>query len=68
MIGVAAGLAAMGKTVFASSFAVFVTGRAFEQIRNSVCYPRLNVKVAGSHSGITVGEDGGTHRRSPISP
>ena len=62
MIGVAAGLAAMGKTVFASSFAVFVTGRAFEQIRNSVCYPRLNVKVAGSHSGITVGEDGGTHQ------
>ena len=62
MVGVAAGMAAMGKTVFVSSFAVFVTGRALDQIRNSVCYPRLNVKIAGSHAGLTVGEDGGTHQ------
>ncbi len=62
MVSVAAGMAAMGKTVFCSSFAVFATGRAFDQIRNSVCYPRLNVKIVGSHSGITVGEDGGTHQ------
>jgi len=62
MVTVAAGMAAMGKTVFASSFAVFATGRAFEPIRNSICYPRLNVKIAGSHAGITVGEDGGSHQ------
>ncbi len=62
MVSVAAGMAATGKTVFASSFSVFLTGRAFEQIRNSVCYPRLNVKLAGSHAGITVGEDGGSHQ------
>lgn len=62
MVAVAAGMAAMGKTVFASSFAVFATGRALDQIRNSVCYPCLNVKICGSHSGITVGEDGGTHQ------
>ena len=62
MIGVAAGLAAAGKTVFASSFAMFAAGRAFEQIRNSVAYPHLNVKVAATHAGITVGEDGATHQ------
>ena len=62
MMGVAAGLASCGKTVFASSFAVFAAGRAFEQIRNSICYPRLNVKVAATHAGITVGEDGGSHQ------
>ena len=62
MISVAAGIATTGKTVFASSFAVFATGRAFEQIRNSVCYSKLNVKIAGSHAGITVGEDGGSHQ------
>jgi len=62
LIGVAAGLAATGKIPFASSFAVFATGRAFEQIRNSVCYPRLNVKIAATHAGITVGEDGATHQ------
>lgn len=62
MIGVAAGLAAAGKTVFASSFAMFAAGRAFEQIRNSVAYPHLNVKIAATHAGITVGEDGATHQ------
>lgn len=62
LISVAAGMSTMGKIPFASSFAVFITGRAFEQIRNSVCYPRLNVKIAGSHAGITVGEDGGSHQ------
>ena len=62
MIGVAAGLAAAGKTVFASSFAMFAAGRAFEQIRNSVAYPGLNVKIAASHAGISVGEDGATHQ------
>ena len=62
MIGVAAGLAAAGKTVFASSFAMFAAGRAFEQIRNSVAYPRLNVKIAASHAGVSVGEDGATHQ------
>lgn len=62
MVSVAAGIAATGKTVFASSFSVFLTGRAFEQIRNSVCYPKLNVKIAGTHAGITVGEDGGSHQ------
>lgn len=62
MIGTAAGLAAAGKTAFASTFAVFATGRAFEQIRNSVCYPKLNVKVAATHAGLTVGEDGATHQ------
>jgi transketolase len=53
---------AAGKTAFASTFAVFATGRAFEQIRNSVCYPKLNVKVAATHAGLTVGEDGATHQ------
>lgn len=62
MIGVAAGLATCGKTVFASSFAMFATGRAYEQIRNSVAYPHLNVKIAASHGGISVGEDGATHQ------
>ena len=62
MIGVAAGLAASGKTVFASSFAMFAAGRAFEQIRNSVAYPKLNVKIAASHAGVSVGEDGATHQ------
>ena len=62
MMGVAAGLAVSGKTVCASSFAMFCTGRVWEQIRNSVAYPHLNVKIVGSHSGITVGEDGVTHQ------
>lgn len=62
MISTAAGLAASGKIPFASSFAIFAAGRAFEQIRNSVCYPKLNVKIAATHAGITVGEDGGTHQ------
>ena len=62
MIGVAAGLAAAGKTPVAASFAMFATGRAFEQIRNSVAYPGLNVKIAGSHAGISTGEDGATHQ------
>ena len=62
MIGVAAGLATMGFIPFASSFAMFATGRAYEQIRNSVGYPKLNVKIAASHAGITVGEDGASHQ------
>lgn len=62
MIGVAAGLAACGKVPFAATFAMFATGRAYEQIRNSVGYPHLNVKIAGSHAGISVGEDGATHQ------
>lgn len=62
MIGHAAGLAASGYTVFASSFAMFCTGRAWEQIRNSVAYPHLNVKICGTHAGITVGEDGVSHQ------
>lgn len=62
MIGMAAGLAASGKVVFASSFAMFATGRAFEQVRNSLAYARLNVKVCATHAGITVGEDGGSHQ------
>ena len=62
MVGVAAGLAASGKTVFASSFAMFAAGRAFEQIRNSVGYPHLNVKIGATHAGISVGEDGATHQ------
>ena len=62
MIGVAAGLAAAGKVPFAASFAMFATGRAYEQVRNSVGYPHLNVKIAGSHAGISVGEDGATHQ------
>ena len=62
MIGIAAGLAACGKIPFATSFAMFAAGRAYEQVRNSVGYPHLNVKVAGSHAGISVGEDGATHQ------
>ena len=62
LIGTAAGLALGGKIPFASTFAVFATGRAWEQIRQSVCYPGLNVKVVASHAGITVGEDGGSHQ------
>ena len=62
LISVGAGLAAAGKIPFVSSFAMFATGRAFEQIRNSVCYPKLNVKVCATHAGITVGEDGATHQ------
>lgn len=62
MMGVAAGLAACGKIPFVSSFAMFATGRAYEQIRNSIGYPGLNVKVCASHAGITVGEDGATHQ------
>ncbi|AET70865.1 transketolase, alpha subunit [Desulfosporosinus orientis DSM 765] len=62
LIGTAAGLAAAGKIPFASTFAIFAVGRAFEQIRNSVAYPKLNVKIAATHAGITVGEDGGSHQ------
>jgi len=62
LMGTAAGLAAAGKIAFASSFAVFATGRAFEQIRNTIAYARLNVKIAATHAGITVGEDGGSHQ------
>ena len=62
MIGVAAGLAAAGKVPFASSFAMFAAGRAFEQIRNSVAYPHMNVKIGATHAGISVGEDGATHQ------
>ena len=62
MMAMAAGCAAMGKVVFASSFAMFAAGRAFEQIRNSIGYPALNVKVAASHGGISVGEDGASHQ------
>ena len=62
MIGVAAGLAACGKKTFANSFAMFTAGRAYEQVRNSVAYPGLNVKCVGSHGGISVGEDGATHQ------
>ncbi|HZK86367.1 MAG TPA: transketolase family protein [Syntrophomonas sp.] len=62
MIGMAAGLAASGKVVFASSFAMFAAGRAFEMVRNSLAYACLNVKVCATHAGITVGEDGGSHQ------
>ncbi len=62
MMSVAAGIAASGKTVFASSFAMFAAGRAFEQIRNSIGYPHLNVKIGATHAGISVGEDGATHQ------
>jgi len=62
MIGIAAGLSTCGKIPFAASFAMFSAGRAFEQVRNSVGYPHLNVKIAGSHAGISVGEDGATHQ------
>ncbi len=61
-MAVAAGMAASNKVVYASSFAMFAAGRAFEQIRNSICYPNLNVKVCATHAGITVGEDGASHQ------
>lgn len=61
LIGVACGFATAGKIPFASTFAMFATGRAFEVIRNSVCYPKLNVKICATHAGITVGEDGASH-------
>ena len=62
MVGIAAGLAATGMIPFVSSFAMFAAGRAFEQVRNSVGYPRLNVKIGATHAGITVGEDGASHQ------
>ena len=62
MMSVAAGLAAAGKVPFASSFAMFASARAYEQIRNSIGYPHLNVKICASHAGISVGEDGATHQ------
>ncbi len=62
LLGTAAGLATAGKIPFASTFAIFAVGRAFEQIRNSIAYPKLNVKIAATHAGITVGEDGGSHQ------
>ncbi len=62
MMSVAAGIAATGRNVFASSFAMFASGRAFEQVRNSIGYPELNVKIGATHAGITVGEDGATHQ------
>ena len=62
MVGIAAGMAACGLKPFVNSFAMFVAGRSYEQIRNSVAYPRLNVKVVGSHGGVSVGEDGATHQ------
>ena len=62
MMGVAAGLATTGKIPFVSSFAMFATGRAYEQVRNSIGYPHLNVKIGGTHAGVTVGEDGASHQ------
>ena len=62
MMGTAAGLATCGKIPFASTFAIFAAGRAFEQVRNSIAYPKLNVKIAATHAGLTVGEDGGSHQ------
>ncbi len=62
MMGVAAGLSTCGKIPFASTFAMFAAGRAFEQIRNSICYPNLNVKICATHAGLTVGEDGASHQ------
>ena len=62
MISTAAGMATCGKIPYASTFAVFAAGRAYDQIRNSVCYPKLNVKICATHAGITVGEDGATHQ------
>lgn len=62
MMSTAAGLAATGKVVFASSFAMFAAGRAFEQVRNSIAYPELNVKIGATHAGISVGEDGASHQ------
>ena len=62
MMSTAAGLAASGQTVYASTFAMFAAGRAYDQIRNSICYPKLNVKICATHAGVTVGEDGATHQ------
>ena len=62
MMGTAAGFATCGKIPFVSTFAVFATGRAYDQIRNSICYPKLNVKICATHAGVTVGEDGATHQ------
>ena len=62
MVGIAAGLAATGKIPFASSFAMFAAGRAFEQVRNAIGYPHLNVKIGATHAGISVGEDGASHQ------
>lgn len=62
MVGIAAGLASTGKVPFCSSFAMFAAGRAFEQVRNSVGYPHLNVKIGATHAGISVGEDGASHQ------
>ena len=62
MVGVAAGMAATGKVPFCSSFAMFAAGRAYEQVRNSVCYPHFNVKIGATHAGISVGEDGASHQ------
>lgn len=62
LMGMAAGFANVGNIPFASTFAVFASGRAFEIIRNSICYPKMNVKIAATHAGITVGEDGGSHQ------
>ncbi|HOQ01034.1 MAG TPA: transketolase family protein [Acetivibrio clariflavus] len=62
MMAVAAGIASCGKIVFASTFAMFAAGRAFEQVRNSICYPALNVKIGATHAGLTVGEDGASHQ------
>lgn len=62
MMSTAAGMATTGKVPFASTFAVFAAGRSYDQIRNSICYPNLNVKICATHSGITVGEDGATHQ------
>ena len=62
MMSTAAGFAASGKIPYASTFAVFAAGRGYDQIRNSICYPKLNVKICATHAGITVGEDGATHQ------
>ena len=62
MMGVAAGLSTCGKIPYVSTFAMFAAGRAFEQIRNSICYPKLNVKICATHAGLTVGEDGASHQ------
>ncbi len=62
MMAAAAGMATCGKIVFASTFAMFASGRAYEQVRNSICYPKLNVKIGATHAGITVGEDGASHQ------
>ena len=62
MFSTSAGMATFGKTVFASTFSMFASGRGYDQIRNSICYPKLNVKICATHSGVTVGEDGATHQ------